>query len=36
MENKYYLEDAADVLKELNTTENGLSKAEAEKRLTKW
>ncbi|MCR5097205.1 MAG: HAD-IC family P-type ATPase, partial [Erysipelotrichaceae bacterium] len=30
---KYYLEDAAKVLRELKTTENGLSEAEAEKRL---
>jgi len=30
---KYYLEDAVKVLRELKTTENGLSEAEAEKRL---
>ena len=30
---KHYLEQTADVLKEVNSTENGLSSAEAEKRL---
>lgn len=30
---KYYLEEAAEVLKEVNTTEKGLTSAEAEKRL---
>ena len=32
--NKYYLEDAAEVLKEFSSSEDGLSAAEAEKRLT--
>jgi Ca2+-transporting ATPase len=31
--NKYYLEDIKDVLKEFDTTENGLSSAEAQRRL---
>ncbi len=30
---KYYLEEASEVLKQVNSTENGLSEAEAEKRL---
>ena len=30
---KHYLEEVSSVLGELNTTENGLSSAEAEKRL---
>ena len=30
---KHYLEETADVLKEVNSTENGLSSSEAEKRL---
>ena len=30
---KYYLEEVDSVIKDLNTTENGLSSAEAEKRL---
>ena len=33
MNNKYYLEDIEDVLKEFETTENGLTSAEANKRL---
>ena len=32
--NKFYLEDAAEVLKEFSSSEDGLSAAEAEKRLT--
>ena len=30
---KYYLEEVSDVLKQVNSTENGLTEAEAEKRL---
>ncbi|MBQ6334731.1 MAG: calcium-translocating P-type ATPase, PMCA-type [Erysipelotrichaceae bacterium] len=33
MDNRYYLQDAADVLQQFQTTENGLSEAEAQKRL---
>ena len=33
MNQKYYLEDASEVLEQFDTTENGLSSAEAQKRL---
>ena len=35
MNNKYYLEETSEVLKQLNTTENGLTSAEAAARLEK-